>query len=164
MPRHVLFLCTANSARSVLAECLLNTLGAGRFVAHSAGSRPRGQVHEAACATLRRHGHDIRGLRSKSWDEFAGPDAPQIDIVLTVCDNAAGETCPVWPGQPVRAHWGIPDPAAVEGDEATVTAAFELAYQRLKSRIEGLLALPFDDLDEEATCAHLRAIGGEAMQ
>lgn len=161
MSRHVLFLCTANSARSVLAESLLNSSAAGRFVGHSAGSRPRGQVHEMVLAILRDHGHDTGGLRSKSWDEFAGADAPAIDFVFTVCDNAAGETCPIWPGHPMTAHWGIPDPAAVEGDESKLRKAFELAYQRLNVRIAQFLSLPFEELDDVTLRERLRAIGRE---
>lgn len=164
MTDHVLFLCTANSARSILAEGLLRDLGAGRFLAHSAGSRPRGSVHEVAIETLNRHGHPTEGLRSKSWDEFAGDDAPPVRFVITVCDNAAGETCPIWPGHPLTAHWGIADPAAADGDAGALQAAFELAYERLKRRIERFLALPFERLQGEALRESVRAIGREDEQ
>ena len=137
-PASVLFLCTGNSARSILAEALLNRDGGGRFRAFSAGSFPKGAVHPAALELLRERGFPVAGLRSKSWDEFAGPGAPLLDLVVTVCDNAAGETCPVWPGQPARAHWGIADPAAVEGDGQR--AAFDEAYRLLEARIADLLA------------------------
>jgi arsenate reductase len=157
-PCRVLFLCTGNSARSILAEALLNHLGRGRFEAHSAGSQPTGRVHPLALATLDALDVPVQAPRSKSWDELAAPDALPIDIVITVCDNAAGETCPLWPGRPVTAHWGVPDPAAVEGDEATRRTAFLDVALVLKHRIELLLALPaagFDGVDERA----LRDIG-----
>ncbi|HYD12364.1 MAG TPA: arsenate reductase ArsC [Allosphingosinicella sp.] len=155
-PANVLFLCTGNSARSILAEALLNRDGGRRFRAFSAGSHPKGEVHPMALEVLRDGGFPTRGLRSKSWDEFAGADARPLDVILTVCDNAAGEICPVWPGQPVTAHWGIEDPAAVEG--ANQRAAFELALQRLAERIEALLALP-GGTDREELKAGLRTIG-----
>lgn len=139
--RNVLFLCTGNSARSVLAEVLLNELGAGRFRAYSAGSNPTGTVNPGALKKLADKGHSTEGLSSKSWDVFSGPAAPDIDIVITVCDNAAGESCPVWNGSPVTAHWGIPDPAYFDAEEAR-DAAFDLAYTRLRWRIEKLLELP----------------------
>lgn len=144
--RNVLFLCTANSARSILAEALLNCLGKGRFRAYSAGSFPRGSVNPFALALLHDSGYSIDRLRSKSWNEFASPDAPRMDFVITVCDTAAGEVCPVWPGGPIAAHWGIADPAAAEGSDADKRAAFRLAVEALESRIRDFLALPFDRL------------------
>lgn len=149
----VLFLCTGNSARSILAEALLNHFGEGRFRAVSAGSQPKGQPHPMALQVLRDSGLPTDGLRSKSWHEFAGPDAAAIDLVITVCDNAAGESCPVWPGRPTAAHWGIEDPAAVEGEGQR--AAFETAMMYLRKRIDLLLALPDEAIDEIA----LRRIG-----
>ena len=139
MAINVLVLCTGNSARSILGEVLINELGAGRLRAYSAGSQPVGRVNPGALEKLEREGHAIRGLESKSWDRFSGADAPAIDIVITVCDNAAGESCPLWNGAPVTVHWGIPDPAA-DGD-------FDSAYTRLRSRIEAMLALPLERLD-----------------
>ena len=136
-PRSVLFLCTGNSARSILAEALLNRLGGGRWRGFSAGSFPKGEVHPMALQLLHERGFPTGGLRSKSWDEFAGTDAPPLDLIVTVCDNAAGETCPVWPGHPARAHWAIADPAAVEGEGQR--AAFEEAYRLLESRIAAFL-------------------------
>jgi protein-tyrosine-phosphatase len=135
---NILFLCTGNSARSILAEALLNRLGEGRWRAFSAGSFPRGEVHAMALRLLGERGFPTSDLRSKSWDEFAAPDGPRIDLVVTVCDNAAGETCPIWPGHPARAHWGLADPAAVDG--AGQRAAFEEAYRLLGARIVGFLA------------------------
>jgi arsenate reductase len=155
--RNVLILCTGNSARSILAEALLNRNGAGRFRAFSAGSHPKGEVHPMALAVLRDHGFDTAGLRSKSWDEFAGADAPGLDFVFTVCGNAAGETCPVWPGSPIGAHWGIEDPAAVEGKGQRT--AFETAYRQLEARIAAFLALPIDRLDPGELRERLQAIG-----
>lgn len=152
-PRTVLFLCTGNSARSILAEALLNHMGAGRFRAFSAGSQPKGEPHPMALAVLRESGLPTEGLSSKSWSEFAAPGAPPIDLVITVCDNAAGESCPVWPGRPIAAHWGIEDPAAVEGEGQR--AAFERALQFLRNRISLLLALPDEGIDALA----LKAIG-----
>lgn len=142
----VLFLCTGNSARSILAEAILNREGEGRFRAFSAGSYPKGEVHPAALGLLRELGIGTEGLRSKSWDEFAQPGAPELDFVFTVCDNAAGELCPAWPGQPMTAHWGIEDPAAVEGDGQR--QAFWNAYQAMQRRIRLFLALPIDSIDE----------------
>jgi arsenate reductase len=152
-PRTVLFLCTGNSARSLLAEALLNRLGEGRFRAFSAGSQPKGEPHPMAIDVLRSHGFATDTLRSKSWHEFAAPDAPPIDLVITVCDNAAGETCPVWPGRPIAAHWGTEDPAAVEGERQR--EAFEQALRFLRNRISLLVELPPENLDELA----LRKIG-----
>src|SRR5574340_121775 len=160
--RNVLFLCTGNSARSIMAEALLNHLGAGRFRAWSAGSRPAGMVNPLAVRTLAGHGMAVAGLRSKSWDEFARPGAPAIDIVITVCDNAAREACPVWPGAPLSAHWGIDDPAAVEGEEADRRRAFAQAYAELEERIRALLALPIERLEPRRVQEELRGIGGRS--
>lgn len=146
MTLNVLFLCTGNSARSILAEALLNRLGSGRFAAFSAGSMPKGEVNPHALHLLSALNHDISGFRSKAWDEFAAPGAPKLDFVFTVCDNAAGEVCPIWPGQPMTAHWGIPDPAAVEGTEAEIAVAFTEAYCQLKNRIEAFVNLPLSTL------------------
>ncbi|HEV2681931.1 MAG TPA: arsenate reductase ArsC [Rhodanobacter sp.] len=157
-PYNVLFLCTGNSARSVMAEALLNVLGKGRFRAYSAGSFPSGAVQPLAAELARAFGYS-EPLRSKSWDEFAQADSPAIDIVITVCDNAAGELCPIWPGQPVTAHWGVPDPVSVSGTEEERRRAFRSAWLMLRRRIELLLALPLEKLDRLATQQHLRAIG-----
>jgi arsenate reductase (thioredoxin) len=154
---NVLFLCTGNSARSILAEALLNRMGEGRFRAYSAGSFPKGDVHPAALELLRELGFETDGLRSKSWDEFSGPDAPELDFIFTVCDNAAGETCPIWPGHPMTAHWGIEDPAAVEGPAQR--EAFERALHYLSNRISLFLALPHDSIDEMAMARKLKEIG-----
>lgn len=158
-PYNVLFLCTANSARSILAEAILNAIGEGRFRAFSAGSHPRGAVNPAALDVLRSLGHPVEELRSKSWDEFAEPDAPKLDFVFTVCDNAAGEVCPIWPGQPVTAHWGIADPAAVEGCDAEIHAAFFDAYRQLKNRISLFTALPIASIDRLSLRHRLAEIG-----
>ena len=157
---NVLFLCTGNSARSILAEAILNKEGAGRFRAFSAGSYPKGEVHPAALSLLCELGHPTDGFRSKSWDEFVSPDAPEMDFIFTVCDNAAGETCPVWPGKPITAHWGIEDPAAVEGDGQR--AAFWNAYQALQRRIGLFLALPLESIEEMTLTHRLREIGKAA--
>ena len=156
---NVLFLCTGNSARSVLAEALLGTLGQGRFNAYSAGSQPAGRVQPIAIELARELGYPLERLRSKSWDEFAEPGAPVIDMVITVCDSAAAETCPIWPGHPATAHWGVPDPASIEGDEATRRQAFVAAMMTLRRRVELLVALPLEKLDRLATQAKLREIG-----
>lgn len=156
---HVLFLCTGNSARSILAEAILRTRGSGRFHAHSAGSMPKGQVHPQALTLLRTLGHDVGGLRSKSWNEFAGAGTPPMDFVFTVCDNAANEVCPVWPGQPMTAHWGIPDPAAATGAPAEIGAAFAEAYRLLDNRIAMFTSLPFDKLDRLSLQTRLHDIG-----
>jgi arsenate reductase len=155
--RKILFLCTGNSARSILAEALLNRMGEGRFLAFSAGSFPKGKVHPAALALLGDKGFPTAQLRSKSWDEFARPGAPPLDFIVTVCDNAAGEVCPVWPGRPMTAHWGIADPADVEGPDQR--QAFEQAFDALERRVAILLALPLDSLDPPSLAARLRAIG-----
>lgn len=154
---NALFLCTGNSARSILAEALLNREGRGRFRAYSAGSHPQGEVHPMALQVLENAGFTTDGFRSKSWDEFAGPDAPALDFVFTVCDNAAGEVCPAWPGQPMSAHWGIEDPAAVEGENQR--EAFELALRYLHNRISLFLALPFDSIDAMSLGRRLGEIG-----
>jgi arsenate reductase (thioredoxin) len=159
---NVLFLCTGNSARSILAEAILNREGAGRFRAFSAGSFPKGQVHPAAIHVLDGLGYDTGGLRSKSWDEFAAPGAPSLDFIFTVCDNAAGEVCPIWPGHPTTAHWGIPDPAAVEGSDAVVHAAFLDAYRMMQDRIDLLLALPLASIDRTSLQHRLDRIGRDA--
>ena len=156
---HLLVLCTGNSARSILGEVLFNELGKGRFIAHSAGSKPVGRVNPFALELLQQQGHNTAGLRSKSWDAFAAPGAPEIDFIFTVCDNAAGETCPIWPGKPATAHWGIPDPAAVTGDDAAKRAAFRKAYEQLARRIRLFMSLPFEKLDKLTLKSELAAIG-----
>lgn len=159
---NVLFLCTGNSARSILAECILNRLGAGRFKAFSAGSMPTGQVNPHAIRLLERFNYPVSGLRSKSWEEFDrahNPDAPDLNFVFTVCDNAAGEICPIWPGQPMTAHWGVPDPAAVEGTEAEIAIAFADIYGRLHNRLEIFVNLPMASLDRLTLQARLDGIG-----
>jgi arsenate reductase (thioredoxin) len=161
-PYHVLFVCTGNSARSIIAESLLTHLGRPRMEAHSAGSQPKGAVHPMALATLMQMHLPTEGLRSKSWDEFARADAPALDFVITVCDNAAGEVCPVWPGQPITAHWGLPDPAAIMDDEARQRQAFIDTAVALRRRIELMLALPIERLDALALQRDMRAIGGKA--
>jgi arsenate reductase len=158
---NVLFLCTGNSARSVLGEAILNRLGQGRFRGFSAGSQPKGAVHPYTLDLLRKFNHPTESLRSKSWDEFAAAGAPPLDFVFTVCDSAAAETCPVWPGQPMTAHWGVPDPAAVEGSEAVKRAAFADAYGRLHNRISIFVSLPLGSLDRLALKRRLDAIGHE---
>ena len=155
--RNVLFLCTGNSARSILAEAILNKEGAGRLRAFSAGSHPKGAVHPQALKLLGELGFETQGYRSKSWDEFADPGAPLLDFIITVCDNAAGEVCPIWPGHPASAHWGIEDPAAAEGESQA--EAFRTAYHALQRRIDSFLAIPFDSIDEASLKARLRKIG-----
>lgn len=155
----VLFLCTGNSARSIIAESLLNHNSDGRFVGYSAGSHPRGEVHLHALDLLLGKGHDIEGLRSKSWDEFELVDTPSMDFVFTVCDNAANEPCPMWPGRPATAHWGLADPAGVRGTEAEQREAFERAYELLKERIATFQDLPFDLLDSVELREKLGEIG-----
>ena len=158
-PYHVLFLCTGNSARSILAEVLLNSRGQGRFKAYSAGSQPVGRVNPHALEFLRHAGLPIEGLRSKSWDEFAQPGAPSLDFVFTVCDNAAHEVCPIWPGQPVTAHWGLPDPAAVQGSDADKQQAFRDTFVALDRRIGLLTSLPIAGLDQLALARRVAEIG-----
>ena len=158
-PLNVLFLCTGNSARSIMAEGLLNHLGAGRFRAFSAGSFPKGRVRPEALALLREHGLPTEGLRSKPWDEFAAPGAPVMDFVFTVCDQAANEPCPVWPGQPMTAHWGVPDPAAADGSEALVMLAFRDAYRMLERRLKIFVALPMAKLGPLAIKREVDEIG-----
>jgi arsenate reductase (thioredoxin) len=153
----VLFLCTGNSARSILAEAILNRIGKGQFVAVSAGSMPKGDVHPEALALLKRLDYDTHGLRSKSWDEFGG--GPPLDFVFTVCDNAANEVCPVWPGQPMTAHWGVPDPAAVQGTPEDIAFAFRQAYNTLSRRIALFIALPVKALDRMSLKRRLDGIG-----
>ena len=161
---NVLFLCTGNSARSILAEAYLNTAGRGRFTAYSAGSHPGGKVNPLALELLQKNRIDVSGLRSKSWDEFARPGAPALDFVFTVCDNAAGEVCPLWPGQPISAHWGVQDPAAVEGPEELRRKAFLRAFSELSTRINLLLSLPLDKLDRLVLKKKLEEIGRVGSQ
>ncbi|HET8731534.1 MAG TPA: arsenate reductase ArsC [Moraxellaceae bacterium] len=156
---NVLFLCTGNSARSVMAEGLLNVLGKGHFRAWSAGSQPTGRVNPFAIEILQNIGYDTSALRSKSWDEFAAADAPAMDFIITVCDNAAGEVCPVWPGHPATAHWGFEDPAAVQGTDDAKREAFHQIFHQIRNRVQLLLALPLDDLDRIALAAHVHEIG-----
>jgi arsenate reductase len=156
---NVLFLCTGNSARSIIAEAILNRVGKGRFHGYSAGSQPKGEINPRTLMLLKREGYDTAGLRSKSWQEFAAPGAPQLDFVFTVCDDAAGEACPVWPGQPMTAHWGIPDPAAVTGTEAEMAFAFDDAYRMLSRRVEIFTQLPIAAIDQLTLQSRLREIG-----
>ena len=156
---NILFLCTGNSARSILAESAMNKLGEGRFRGYSAGSFPKGAVNPDALRLLTRIGYPTEGLRSKSWEEFSKPGAPAIDFVFTVCDDAAGETCPIWPGHPMTAHWGIEDPSHVEGNDIERERAFVTALRYLENRIKLFMALPFNQLDAMALKAHVREIG-----
>jgi arsenate reductase (thioredoxin) len=158
-PFNVLFLCTGNSARSILAEALVTHWGHGQFVGLSAGSSPKGKVHPIALDLLKHLNVPTDGMRSKSWDEFAQPGAPKLDFVFTVCDNAAGEMCPIWPGQPMTAHWGVEDPAAVEGTEAEKWLAFRKAFRELESRIKVFTSLPIRSLDKVKLQERLREIG-----
>jgi arsenate reductase len=158
-PYNVLFLCTGNSARSILAEALVNHWGRGRFIGYSAGSLPKGAVHPIALELLRQMKLPTEGMRSKSWDEFARPGAPQLDFVFTVCDNAAAEACPVWPGQPMSAHWGVADPAAVEGSDTDKWLAFRQAFRELESRIRIFTSLPLETLDRVKLKERLHEIG-----
>jgi arsenate reductase len=158
-PFNVLFLCTANSARSIMAQVILNNIGNGKFHAFSAGSHPKGQINPHALQLLASLGHDVSALRSKSWSEFAGSGAPLLDFVFTVCDNAAGEACPVWPGQPMTAHWGVPDPALASGSPAQIALAFKDAYRMLSARIGIFAALPLRSLDRSSLQKKLREIG-----
>lgn len=159
MPVNILILCAGNSARSILAEAIINREGRGRFHAYSAGSRPKGVPDPIGLALLRERGFDISGFRSKSWNEFAAPGAPKMDVVITVCDAAAGEACPYWPGTPVVAHWGIPDPADDDGSSEANRAAFELAFQRLSARVAALVALPVETMTAADLKARLTDIG-----
>ena len=156
---NVLFLCTGNSARSILAEAYLNSAGKGRFTAYSAGSNPHGKVNAFALELLAKHGIDTNGLRSKSWGEFAAPGAPELRFVFTVCDNAAGEACPLWRGQPITAHWGVADPAAVQGSDEDKRKAFRKAFAELSTRINLMLALPIEKLDRQTLTGKLKEIG-----
>ncbi len=156
---NVLFLCTGNSARSIFGEALLNRLGQGRFTAYSAGSHPAGRVNPHALDLLDRLEYPTAGLRSKSWEEFSGSDTPQMDFIFTVCDDAARETCPVWPGHPITAHWGVPDPAAVKGSEAEIGLAFADAYRMLNNRIKLFINLPLASLDELSLRSRLAEVG-----
>ena len=161
LPLNVLFLCTGNSARSILAEAYLNSAGRGRFKAYSAGSHPAGKVNPFALELLAKNRIDTAGYRSKNWDEFAQPGAPKLDFVFTVCDHAAGEVCPIWPGQPITAHWGVPDPASVTGTDDEKRAAFRNAFTELSTRIDLLLALPVETLDRRVLKKKLDEIGGK---
>lgn len=158
-PFNVLFLCTGNSARSIMAEAILNRVGAGKFEGYSAGSMPKGQVHPLTINLLNRLNYDTTALRSKSWEEFSAPGAPEMDFVFTVCDNAANEVCPLWPGQPMTAHWGVPDPAEAEGNETQRALAFADTYRMLNNRIGIFTALPLKSLDDLTLQKQLDAIG-----
>jgi arsenate reductase len=158
-PYNILVLCTGNSARSIMGEALFNTLGAGRFKAYSAGSHPTGKVNPFAIEQVQRLGYPVEGLRSKSWDEFAEPGAPQMDFVITVCDNAAGEVCPFWPGQPVTAHWGFPDPAAVVGTDEEKRAAFAKTLHQIRNRLQLFLSMSLETLDRAAIKNRMRDLG-----
>jgi protein-tyrosine-phosphatase len=158
-PYNVLFLCTGNSARSIMAEAILNRAGAGKFKAYSAGSHPKGEIHPRTLQLLKRLNYATDDLRSKPWDEFAMADAPQLDFVFTVCDNAANEACPVWPGQPMTAHWGVPDPAMATGTEAQIGLAFSEAYRQLNNRISIFISLPLARLDKLSLKKRLDEIG-----
>lgn len=158
-PLNILFLCTGNSARSILAEAIMNRLGKGRFVAYSAGSMPKGEVHPQAIKLLRSLGYNTGPMRSKSWEEFSTPAAPALDFVITVCDNAANEICPVWPGQPISSHWGLPDPAAVEGSDTEIALAFADTYRMLNNRIGIFVNLPFAKLSGRSLKARMDEIG-----
>ena len=165
-PYNVLFLCTGNSARSIMAEAILNKIGASKFRAYSAGSHPKGQVHPEALRLLQSLGFETSGFRSKSWGEFADPAAPRLGFVFTVCDNAAGEACPLWPGQPMTAHWGVPDPAEAKGTAAEIALAFKDAYRMLNQRIGIFTSLPLRSLDHLTLQNKLREIGrvGKAVE
>ena len=158
---NVLFLCTHNSARSILAEAILNHLARGRFKGFSAGSSPSGRVNPLALETLQKAGLETHGLRSKRWDEFAAPLAPKMDIVITVCDDAAGEVCPIWPGQPIRVHWGLDDPSVISRDDKGRRAAFSKTYQEISRRLQELLSLPFEGLDRNALQEKLNELGSK---
>ena len=158
-PVNVLFLCTHNSARSVVAECVMNALGKGRFRGYSAGSQPSGRVNPIGLSVLKALGHDVSHVRSKSWEEFAQPDAPPMDFIFTVCDDAANETCPYWPGHPVSAHWGLPDPSRVAGGEEKIREAFAETHAKLQKRIGAFVALPFESLTAAELKDRLAKIG-----
>ncbi|HUY20630.1 MAG TPA: arsenate reductase ArsC [Candidatus Binataceae bacterium] len=160
---NVLFLCTGNSARSVMAECALNRLGAGRFRAFSAGSHPKGAIHPDTLAILAGLGYRIAGLRSKSWDEFAAPDSPPMDFIITVCDSAAGEVCPLWPGRPITAHWGLPDPAAFVGSAEDRRVAFARTCRALEHRVRRLITLPLATMDAQELRRQMDEIGKEPI-
>ena len=162
-PYNILVLCTGNSARSILGEALFNTVGAGRFKAYSAGSHPAGRVNPFAIEQVRGLGYPVENLRSKSWDEFAAPGAPELDFVVTVCDKAAGEMCPLWPGQPITAHWGFPDPAAVEGTDEEKRAAFAHTLRQMRNRVQLFVSLPLETLDKLAIEKKMRAIGQQPL-
>jgi arsenate reductase len=162
-PYNILVLCTGNSARSIMGEALFNTLGAGRFKAYSAGSHPSGRVNPFAIEQVQALGYPAENLRSKSWDEFAQPGSPQMDFIVTVCDNAAGEVCPLWPGQPVTAHWGFPDPAAVEGTDEEKREAFARTLRQIRTRVQLFLSLPLETLDRMAVENRMKAIGREPL-
>jgi len=162
-PYRILVLCTGNSARSIMGEALFNTMGGGRFQAFSAGSHPAGRVNPFAIEQVQALGYPVENLRSKSWNEFAAAGAPQLDFVITVCDNAAGEVCPLWPGQPVTAHWGFPDPAAVEGTDDERRAAFAHTLRQIRNRVQLFLSLPIETLDRLAIENRMKAIGQEPL-
>ena len=162
-PYNIIVLCTGNSARSIMGEALFNTMSAGRFQAYSAGSHPSGKVNPFAIEQVRALGYPVEGLRSKSWDEFAQSGAPEMDFVVTVCDKAAGEMCPLWPGQPVTAHWGFPDPVAVEGTDEEKRAAFAQTLRQIRTRVQLFLSLPLETLDRMAIESRMRAIGKQPL-
>jgi arsenate reductase len=162
-PYNILVLCTGNSARSIMGEALFNTIGAGRFQAYSAGSHPSGKVNPFAIEQVRALGYPVEGLRSKSWDEFAQPGAPEMDFVVTVCDKAAGEMCPLWPGKPVTAHWGFPDPVAVEGTDEEKRAAFAQTLRQIQRRVQLFLSLPLETLDRMAIENRMRDLGKQPL-
>lgn len=162
-PYNVLFLCTGNSARSIMAEALVTTMGHGRFKGFSAGSNPGGRVNPYAIEQVRKTGYPVDDLRSKSWDEFATPNAPHMDFIITVCDNAAGEVCPVWPGHPVTAHWGFEDPAAMEGTDDQKRAAFEKIFKQIMARMNAFVGLPIQMLEKNAIQQHIRKIGESSV-
>ncbi len=163
-PYNILVLCTGNSARSIMGEALFNTLGEGRFKAYSAGSHPTGRVNPFAIEQVKALYYPVENLRSKSWDEFAVPGAPELDFVVTVCDKAAGEICPLWPGQPVTAHWGFSDPAAVEGSDEEKRAAFASAMRQIRYRVQLFLSLPLETLDRMAIESRMRSIGKQSLR
>ena len=162
-PYNVLILCTGNSARSIIGEALFNTMASGRFKAYSAGSHPTGRVNPFAIEQVRALGYPVEDLRSKSWDEFAAQGAPELDFVITVCDKAAGEVCPLWPGQPITAHWGFPDPAALEGTDDEKRVAFAQTLRQMRKRVELFLSLPLEALDSMAIRKKMRAIGQQPL-